>query len=169
MENIFITFAIFFALRLMTLGYSIRNEKSIKKRGGIEYGKGNSLLLTIAHVAFYGSALYEAYITNASFDTFSYIGITFMLFAYLVLFHVIYKLHDIWTVKVYIVPNHRIERSFLFKHIKHPNYFLNIIPELIGTAFLCHAWRTFVVLFPLYCILLFVRIRQEEKAMHHLI
>ena len=107
--------------------------------------------------------------SNMEFDRVSVIGVAVMAFAYLMLFYVIYKLRDVWTVKLYIVPNHRIERSFLFRTVRHPNYFLNIIPELIGVALLCHAWTTLCVGLPLYGYLLMVRIRQEERAMRHLL
>ena len=73
-----------------------------------------------------------------------------------------------WTVKLYIVPNQRIERSLLFRTVRHPNYFLNIMPELIGVALLCNAWYTLCIGFPLYVVLLIVRIRQEEAAMKEL-
>ncbi|HEY9542777.1 isoprenylcysteine carboxyl methyltransferase family protein [Prevotella sp.] len=168
MQYIIITFIVFFALRLVSLSFSIRNEKLLLKKGGVQYGKLNSLLLTLAHIAYYFSALYEAHVKAVDFNSTSIIGVGVMTFAYAMLFYVIYKLRDIWTVKLYIVPNQRIERSFLFRTVRHPNYFLNIMPELIGVALLCNAWTTLCVGFPLYLCLLVVRIRQEESAMREL-
>lgn len=165
MQFITITFFIFFALRLASLGFSIRNEKHIQKKGGVQHGKLNSLFLALAHIAFYFSALYEAYALGKEFNSFSLWGTALMGFAYVMLFYVIYKLRDVWTLKVYIVPNQRIETSFLFRTVRHPNYYLNIIPELIGVALLCNAWITLCVGLPIYIALLIVRIRQEEKAM----
>ncbi|KXB76538.1 isoprenylcysteine carboxyl methyltransferase family protein [Prevotella amnii] len=164
-----IIFASFFVLRLFSLAFSIRNEKRLIKCGATQYGKRNSLLLTLAHIAYYFGALYEGYTSNMEFDRTSVIGVAVMAFAYIMLFYVIYKLSDVWTVKLYIVPNHRIDRSFLFRTVRHPNYFLNIIPELVGVALLCHAWTTLCVGLPLYGYLLIVRIRQEERAMRHLL
>ena len=71
MQNIIITFIVFFTLRLLSLAYSIRNEKRLLKNGAVQYGKVNSLLLTLAHVAYYLSALYEAYISGTTFNCFS--------------------------------------------------------------------------------------------------
>lgn len=168
MQYIIITFIIFFGLRLVSLSFSIRNEKLLLKKGGVQHGKLNSLLLTLAHIAYYFSALYEAYTTGVVFNTISIAGVAVMAFAYGMLFYVIYKLKDIWTVKLYIVPNQRIEKSFLFRTVRHPNYFLNIMPELVGVALLCNAWMTLAIGFPLYFCLLVVRIRQEERAMKEL-
>ena len=168
MQYIVTTFVCFFVLRLISLAFSIRNEKRLLKSGAKQYGKLNSLLLTLAHIAYYFGALYEAYIKGVDFNTLSMVGVAVMAFAYGVLFYVIYRLRDVWTVKLYIAPNHRIERSFLFRSIRHPNYYLNIIPELIGVALLCNAWTTLCIGFPLYLCLLIVRIRQEEAAMKEL-
>lgn len=168
MMYIFIVFFGFFALRLVSLSFSILNEKRLKKAGAVQYGKTNSLLLTFAHIAYYFGALYEAYRTGATFDVLSWAGVAVLVFAYSVLFYVMYKLRDIWTVKLYIVPGQRIDRSFLFRTVRHPNYFLNIIPELIGIALLCHAWTTLLAGLPLYAILLGIRIRREEVAMKRL-
>lgn len=168
MQQIFTVFVAFFVLRLMSLSFSIRNEKILQSKGGVQYGKKNSLVLTLAHLTFYFSALYEAYVSGVMLDCISWIGVGVMAFAYAVLFYVIYKLRDIWTVKLYIVPNQRIEKSFLFRTVRHPNYFLNVLPELIGIALLCHAWYTLCVGLPLYLIPLCVRIRQEEEAMREL-
>lgn len=165
MQYIIITFIVFFSLRLISLSCSIRNEKRILKKGAVQYGKLNSLLLTLAHIAYYFSALYEAYVSGTGFNYFSAWGVGIMAFAYAMLFYVIYKLRDIWTVKLYIVPAQHIERSFLFRTVRHPNYYLNILPELIGVALLCNAWHTLGIGLPVYVCLLAVRIRQEEKAM----
>jgi len=53
----------------------------------------------------------------------------------------------------------------LFRWVRHPNYFVSIIPELVGFALALNAYWTLVVGLPLYCIPLFIRIRQEEAAM----
>lgn len=165
MQYIIITFITFFILRLISLSYSIKNERRILKKGAVQYGKFNSLLLTLAHIIYYFAALYEAYSKERAFNDVSVWGVIFMTFAYIMLFYVIYKLRDIWTVKLYIIPNQRIENSFFFRTVRHPNYILNIVPELIGVALLCNAWSTLCIGLPFYLILLSVRIRQEERAM----
>lgn len=168
MQYITIIFIFFFALRLVSLSFSIRNEKCLLKKGAKQHGKLNSLLLALAHIAYYFGVLYEAYSKGVEFNGISISGIGIMTFAYGMLFYVIYKLRDVWTVKLYIVPNQRIERSFLFRTVRHPNYYLNIMPELVGVALLCNAWTTLCIGFPLYLCLLIVRIRQEEAAMKEL-
>ena len=158
-------FSIFFAIRLVTLAFSVVNEKRLRKKGAVQYGRLNSVLLTLLHITFYFSSLFEAYQTSVDFNVISAIGLGLMTFGYLVLFVVIYTLRDIWTLKIYILPNHRLENGWLFRTFRHPNYFLSIIPELVGFALLCNAWFTLLFLGHIYMLVLFVRIRQEERAM----
>lgn len=132
-----IVFVAFFALRLFSLYFSIRNEKRLVRRGAIQYGKFNSLLLALAHVAYYFSALYEAYAADVEFEKTSGVGVAVMLFAYVMLFYVIYKLRDVWTVKLYIVPNQRIDRSFLFRTVRLRTTFSTLFPN--SWAWLCFA------------------------------
>ncbi|MFK8266418.1 isoprenylcysteine carboxyl methyltransferase family protein [Capnocytophaga cynodegmi] len=170
MTEVIIIFVCFFALRLVSLAISIKNEKRIKQMGGIQYGKFNSMLLTLAHVSFYFLCLFEAiWKEHFSLDSTSKMGVALLVFAYLMLFYVIYQLKEIWTLKIYILPNHKVNKSFLFKWIKHPNYFLNILPELVGIALLCKAYITLCVMLPIYAVILTIRIRQEEAAMKHLL
>ncbi|MDO5105614.1 isoprenylcysteine carboxyl methyltransferase family protein [Capnocytophaga sp.] len=168
MKEIILIFSCFFALRLVSLAFSIKNEKRIKQQGGIQYGKFNSMLLTLAHIAFYFLCLFEAIYKEQTLNTVSKVGIGLLIFAYAMLFYVIYELRDVWTLKIYILPDHKINNSFLFKWIKHPNYFLNILPELVGMALLCNAYTTLAVMLPIYAVILAIRIRQEEKAMEQI-
>lgn len=158
-------FCLFFIIRLFSLKISIKNEKNLIAKGAVQYGKLNSTLLSIVHVLFYFCALFEANYYGYPFDFISVIGAIMVVNALIALFWVIRELGEVWTVKLYILPNHKINTSALFKYIRHPNYFLNIIPELIGIILLCHAWNTFYFVFPIYLIILGVRIYQEEKVM----
>ncbi|HHF5841662.1 membrane protein [Haemophilus influenzae] len=163
-----ITFACILAIRFYSLSISIRHEKALIAKGAIQYGKRNSTLLSIAHVVFYFAAIIEANNQNLSFNSTSQIGLAILIFAIAMLFYVIYELKEIWTVKLYILPEHHINRSFLFKYVRHPNYFLNIIPELIGLSLFCQAKYTALIGLPIYLLILAVRIKQEESAMAHL-
>ncbi len=79
----------------------------------------------------------------------------------------IWSLRHIWTVKLIIAPKevHTLNVSPLFRIVRHPNYILNILPELIGTAMVFHAWYTLAIGGALYLIPLIIRIVQEEKIM----
>ncbi|MEJ7166774.1 isoprenylcysteine carboxyl methyltransferase family protein [Staphylococcus capitis] len=145
---------IFFCIRLISLKISINHSQQLIADGAIEYGVKNSKFLAITHVLIYVCAGVEALINKDTLSLVNGIGLVILVFAYIILLIVIKTLGGIWTLKLFILPNHPIIKSGLYKVTKHPNYFLNIIPELIGVLLIPYAY------FP------FVRIKQEEKLMN---
>lgn len=164
---IVIFYSLFF-FRLLTVVISAKNEKKLLLMGSIEYGKGISVFLVLAHFIYYGSCLTEGYNKGAFFqDTITVIGLVIYAFSIFILYYVIFAIRHVWTVKLIIAPKayHQINDSWLFKTFKHPNYYLNIIPELIGVAMVFHAWFSLCIGICIYLIPLSKRILLEEKLM----
>jgi isoprenylcysteine carboxyl methyltransferase (ICMT) family protein YpbQ len=163
-----IIFYLFILLRLTTLGISGFNEKKLKSEGAVEFGKANTVVLIVGHFAFYLCCVLEGF-HNSIFicDDVSLFGGAVMLLSMLILFTVIGTLGKTWTVKLIIAKGsgHVLNTSFLFRVFKHPNYYLSVIPELIGLGIFLHAQYSLVIGLPLYLVPLIIRIRQEEKAM----
>ncbi|MBX5316889.1 isoprenylcysteine carboxyl methyltransferase family protein [Staphylococcus caprae] len=155
---------IFFCIRLISLKISINHSQQLKVDGAVEYGVNNSKFLAITHVFIYVCAGVEAMMNKDTFSLVNGIGLMILIFTYIMLFVVIRTLGGIWTLKLFILPNHPIIKSGLYKVTKHPNYFLNIVPELIGVLLLTHATYTTILLIP-YAYFLYVRIKQEERLM----
>ncbi|HVJ33603.1 MAG TPA: isoprenylcysteine carboxyl methyltransferase family protein [Terriglobia bacterium] len=152
-------------LRLTTLAISIRHERALKANGAVEIGAGNSTLLALTHIAFYVAAIVEGSLRADAADIVTWLGLALYVFSMLVLLMVIRLLGRFWTVKLLIAQDHELVTHPLFRWVRHPNYFLNILPELVGFALALHAWATLVVGLVLYAVPLTIRIRQEEKAM----
>jgi isoprenylcysteine carboxyl methyltransferase (ICMT) family protein YpbQ len=64
-----------------------------------------------------------------------------------------------------IARDHELVGHPLFRWIRHPNYYLNILPELTGFALAMHAFGTLLVGLPRYLLVLAMRVRLEEKVM----
>ncbi|WP_161978756.1 isoprenylcysteine carboxyl methyltransferase family protein [Streptococcus sp. S784/96/1] len=152
-----------FILRLAFLTISKKNEADILANGGIEYGVKNTKLLTVAHILFYLGCFVEAYVRHTILDQVGFLGLGLLLFAFIMLCVVIHLLSDIWTVKLMIAKNHQFNNHWLFRVVKHPNYFLNIAPELVGLSLLCHAWWTLICVGPFYALILRNRIVEENN------
>ena len=167
MFSLNVIFFAFLTIRLATLWISIRNEKRLIQQGAVQYGKKNSLLLSVAHIAFYASAIIEANRYRTGLDATVLAGLVLLVLAFAVLFYVIAALKEIWTVKLYILPDHKINHAFLFKYTAS---------ELLSEHYsrtdwikpVLHAKYTAIFGLPVYLIILFVRIKQEEQAMAHL-
>lgn len=153
------------AIRLISLVKSKSNEKRLKKDGAIEYGKVNSAVLVVLHVLYYLACMAEAIVLNKTVSSISYAGVALFVFSMIMLWIVIFSLKEVWTVKLLIAPQHKVNHSFIFKYFRHPNYFLNIVPEMISIAMICQAWNTLAIGLPLYLVPLGIRIFQEEKVM----
>lgn len=156
---------LFFIVRLYSLKISINHTQQLIQKGAKEYGTQNSKYLALNHILIYVSAAIEALINKDTFSLFNSVGLILLIGGYATLFHVIKTLGSIWTLKLFILPAHPIVKSGLYKVTKHPNYYLNIVPELIGVLLLTHATYTSMLLLP-YAYFLYTRILQEEKMMN---
>jgi isoprenylcysteine carboxyl methyltransferase (ICMT) family protein YpbQ len=163
--SLLVFFAIALLFRLATLAVSIKHEKALKREGAIEVGASNSKRLAIAHLLFYFAALAEGLYKAPEFDKVSVIGLCLYVFGMIVLIAVITILGRFWTVKLLIARDHVLVTHPLFRVVRHPNYYLNLLPELIGYALIFHAYLTLLVGLPLYLFPLITRVRQEEAAM----
>ena len=88
MFSLNVIFFAFLAIRLATLRISIRNEKRLIQQGAVQYGKKNSLLLSVAHIAFYASAIIEANRYRAGLDATALAGLVLLVSVYLIILFV---------------------------------------------------------------------------------
>lgn len=155
-------------LRALSLAISIRHERQLQRVAAEEYGRTNSAILGILHGLIYATCLGEVVFFQSSlphWDWINSLGVCLLVFGLICLFWVIHTLGTLWTVKLYIAPNHQLNTNAVFRIVRHPNYFLNIIPELVGLVLVSRAWITGAVLLPMYLVSLAVRIAQEERIM----
>ncbi|HKJ71748.1 MAG TPA: isoprenylcysteine carboxylmethyltransferase family protein [Gammaproteobacteria bacterium] len=162
--SLYALFALALALRLGTVALSRRHERRLRARGAVELGAETSLLLALLHALIYLACLLEGLARGAHPDATSYAGMTLYALSMLALAVVVRRLGPLWTVKLLVLPDHPVRRDWLFRFVRHPNYVLNLVPELIGLNLAFHAWTTLAVLGPLYLAVLIVRILQEERA-----
>ena len=157
--------AMAFYLRMLSGKRSTENERRLRAEGATEYGSRTTAVIIVLHLAYYVGSLVEACIRRPTPGLSTAIGVALMAFSMLSLYWVIRALGPLWTGKLFIARQHPINRSWLFRHVRHPNYVLNVIPELIALTLICHAWVVGAVLFPAYMVCLVLRIGQEERAM----
>ncbi|MCE7031011.1 isoprenylcysteine carboxylmethyltransferase family protein [Jiella avicenniae] len=152
-------------VRLGSVVVSRRHEAALRADGAREVGAGVSRLMAAAHAAFMLAGAVEASLVRPVADWVSVAGLLLYLVGIAMLVVVVRLLGRFWTVKVMIARDHALVTHPLFRAVRHPNYFLNILPELVGYALVLHAWWTLVVGLPLYLVAMVLRIRQEEAAM----
>ncbi len=164
--SLMIVFLVAGVLRLGGLAVSMRNEKALKAQGAREYGRRTSRLLALAHTLFYLGAFAEGLWRGTQPTPWTTVGLLLYAISVVAFVLVWRALNRLWTVKLLIASDHVLNQSALFRWVRHPNYFLNIIPELCGLALIMGAWIVLVIGLPCYLLVLRVRIRQEEQVMH---
>ena len=164
--RLMIVFFVAGVLRLGGLAVSMHNEKALKAQGAREYGRRTSRLLALAHTLFYLGAFAEGLWRGTQPTPWTMVGLLLYAMSVIAFVLVWRALNRLWTVKLLIASDHVLNQSALFRWVRHPNYFLNIIPELCGLALIMGAWIVLVVGLPCYLLVLRVRIRQEEQVMH---
>jgi isoprenylcysteine carboxyl methyltransferase (ICMT) family protein YpbQ len=165
-RSLVIIVALIGIFRLWTLYVASTNEKRLKMEGAVEYGHRSTLAVWAATGAIYvGSAIEGFSFRHAQFDRVAFVGLAIYIFSALALLWVMRTLGPFWSGKVLIAPGHKLVVHPIFRAIKHPNYFLNMIPELVGFAILLHAFITLAIGLPLFLISIFFRIRVEEQVL----
>jgi len=162
---IYVFILLAFSYRLAMLAVSIRNEKALRAGGAVEHDAANSKQLAIGHVVFYLAASVEGVLHAAPLDAVSGVGFVLYLFGAVMLLVVVRLLGRLWTVKLMVARDHQLVTHPLFRMVRHPNYYLNILPELVGFALTLHAFATLIIGLPLYLVPLILRIRREEAVM----
>lgn len=158
-------FVVAVAARLFSLAVSVRHERQLKARGAREHDATTSKLLAAAHVVFYLAGFVEAWLSAVEVRPVGLVGVGLWVASMLALALVVRELGRLWTVKLIIAPDHELKTGSLFRHVRHPNYLLNIVPELIGYGLALQAWWTLAIGLPVYGVLLMKRIRAEEAVM----
>ena len=120
----------------------------------------------MAHTLFYLGAFAEGLWRGTQPTPWTMVGLLLYAISVVAFVLVWRALNRLWTVKLLIASDHVLNQSTLFRWVRHPNYFLNIIPELCGLALIMGAWIVLVIGLPCYLLVLRVRIRQEEQVLH---
>ncbi len=164
MNNNF-AFAGFIALvvlaRLTELRVAKKNESWLRKQGAIEYGRNHYPYIVALHTLFIFSMISEYFSRGNSSVHYIYLALFLMLI--LLKIWTISSLGKYWNTRILRVPGSVFIKRGPYKYFRHPNYFIviceiAIIPMVFGLYF------TSVLFSLLNCIMLIIRIREEEKV-----
>jgi methyltransferase len=158
--SLFIAFIII--LRLTELVIAKRNEKWLLQNGAIEYGKKHYPFIVLLHVSFLISLILEYLLCNIAL--FSLPIFFFYLLVLAIKVWVVSTLGQYWNTKIYHIPNTPLVKKGLYKYCKHPNYIIVII-EIVLIPLVFHLYYTAIIFTVLNLVMLFVRIKEENKAL----
>jgi len=157
---LFISFVIL--LRIGELVLSKRNEKWLLQNGAVEYGNKHYPFIVALHVSFLISLILEYFTQQTASYSLFYLIFYFLLLAFKT--WVILSLGKFWNTKIYHISGFPLIKKGPYKYFKHPNY-LVVIAEIAVIPLAFHLYYTAIIFTLLNTIMLFVRIKEENKTL----
>ena len=153
---------------VMALEASIsrRNEMALRKRGAVEASGDVYRTMQWAYPASFGAMAIEGAMFGDAPGTTAIVGACLMMGSKALKFWAIASLGDRWTFKVLVVPEPLVTRG-PYMWLRHPNY-VAVVGELVSMALLVGALVTGPVATIFFTLLMWRRIRVEDRALRHL-
>ncbi len=133
--------AVIAAQRLGELVWSRRNERRLRARGALEYGRSHYPVMVALHVGWLASMLLEARRGGATPKA----GRVFALGAFVAVqplrYWAIASLGDRWSTRVMVPPDEPPSTAGPYRYLEHPNY-VAVVVELAALPAALGAWRT---------------------------
>jgi methyltransferase len=153
--------------RLLELALSRRNERLLRARGAVERGRGHYPLIVALHVLWLLSTLIEGILRGPGIPAFWPIPLALFLLVQPLRYWAIFSLGQHWNTRILVVPGARLVRRGPYRYIKHPNYVV-VGVEILTFPLIFGAWITALVFSILNAALLYVRIKEENRALAEL-
>lgn len=148
--------------RLVELVLSKRHAAKAFARGGIEVGQAHYRVMTAFHTLFLIACAVEA--KPQLDDVLFFAFLPGALAAQGLRWWAIRTLGERWNTRVIVVPGEEPVTTGPYRFMKHPNY-LAVVIELFCVPMMMGAYFTAIVFTVGNALLLYVRIRAEEKAL----
>jgi methyltransferase len=153
--------------RLLELRLSRRNERLLRARGAIERGRGHYPLMVALHALWLLSMLIEGLLRGPGLPALWPIPAALFLLVQPLRYWAILSLGDYWNTRILVVPDAKLVARGPYRYLRHPNYVV-VAVEVATFPLIFGAWVTALVFSALNATLLFVRIREENRALAEL-
>ena len=153
--------------RLLELVLSRRNERRIRARGAVERGRGHYPLMVALHALWIASTLVEGILRGPEVPALWPVPLALFLLAQALRYWAVFSLGESWNTRILVVPGAKLVRRGPYKYLDHPNYVV-VVVEILAFPLIFGAWVTALVFTALNAALLYVRIREEDRALDEL-
>ena len=153
--------------RLLELVLARRNERQARARGAVERGRGHYPLIVGLHSLWILSTLVEGLLRGPEPPSLWPVALGLFLLVQPLRYWAILSLGPYWNTKILIVPGARLVGRGPYRYISHPNYVV-VVVEILAFPLIFGAWTTALVFTALNAAVLYVRIREENRALREL-
>ena len=136
-------------------------------KGAVERGAGHYPVMVGIHALWLVSTLVEGLLRGPEIPWWWPVPLAAFLLVQPLRYWAILSLGESWNVRVLVVPGRRLVRSGPYRYFTHPNYVV-VVVEVLALPLIFGAWVTALVFSVLNAAFLFVRIREEERALEEL-
>jgi methyltransferase len=153
-----------FELKLAKRNYLHRKKKEVPV---LEHSENYFFLFIVLHISFLVTVPLEVLILKEQFNFWLGVFSALIYFSCLMLrFHILKTLGKSWNTKIFYDPNSEnwVVTDGIYKYIRHPNY-LVVIMEIASLSLFHSAFNSFLFFTIANFCLLYVRIKNEEKAL----
>ena len=152
--------------RLAELVVSKRNAAWSFQRGGVETGQRHFLVMVVLHTGLLVGALLEVWLRRPEFEPVLGLAMLVLVIASQALrWWCITMLGPRWNTRVIVVPGLPLVTGGPYRLTSHPNY-VAVVVEGLALPLVHSAWITAVVFTVANAVLLSVRLRVENQALH---
>lgn len=149
--------------RLWELRIAKRNEKQLRDRGAVEFGRDHYPAIVALHTLWFVGILVEIVLLSRPINPF-WIGLlTIFVGAQWLRYTTIRTLGSRWTTRILVLPGEQPITTGPFKYLRHPNY-AAVITEILVFPLIFSCYVTAISFSLVNAVLLTIRIRTEERA-----
>ena len=153
--------------RVLELALAERNRRWALRQGGRERGEWHYPLIVAMHASFYFALVAEHRWLSRGWDSLWPAWLALVVVAQGLRVWAISSLGRFWNTRIIVVPGFRPVSRGPYRWIRHPNY-IAIVLEFFAVPVLCGAYLTAVVFSALNAVMLYIRIREEERALREI-
>ncbi len=153
--------------RLLELGLSRRNERTLRAQGALERGRRHYPLIVAMHALWLLSTLVEGILRGPGIPSWWPVPLALFVLAQSLRYWAILSLGEYWNTRVLVVPGAELVARGPYRYFPHPNYVVVAVeiatfPLIFGAPFTALAFSA------LNAALLYVRINTENRALAEL-
>lgn len=153
--------------RLVELVLARRNERRARARGAVERGRSHYLFIVALHSLWLLATLIEGLLRGPELPALWPIPLALFLLVQPLRYWALVSLGERWNTKILVVPGAKPIRRGPYKYLSHPNYVV-VVVEILTLPLIFGAWVTALVFTVLNAAVLWVRVREENRALTEL-
>lgn len=163
----FFFFAFVVMQRLAELLLARRNERYMKKRGALEFGRKHYKYIVLLHMLFFVLIVAEVAFFKKTPSPMWPLLLVLFIGTQLLRVWAIASLGVYWNTKILVLPHSMLVPKGPYKFMRHPNYIV-VMLEFWIIPLLFQAYITAIICSVLNVLVLSIRIREEERALQEL-